>query len=97
MKTLDLVERARLAINAITRCTNADNDFACWFYVSLNRKPPVAHRQIHLYGKFMEALALARRMTDSDLNTHVDDIWHDAFLNMLRADMPVLSGPEGGR
>ena len=70
-ETLDLVERANLAINAMTRCTNADNDYACWFYVSIYRNPPVADRQLHLYGKFMEALALTRRMTGNDLNTHV--------------------------
>ena len=95
--TLNLSERAKLAINAITRCTNEENDYACWFYVNLYRNPPTAHRQLHLYGKFMEGLVLTRRMTDSHQNTHVDQVWHDKFLEMLRDRKPVLDGPEGGR
>lgn len=95
--TLDLAERAKLAVNALTRCTNPEKEYAVYFNVNLNRNPPTLSRQIRLYGKFMEALALMRIITGSDFNQHVDKVWEDAFLRLLTQQRPVLAGPEGGR
>ena len=95
--TLDLVERADIVINAITRCTNPDAEHAVYFYTNLYRNPPTMIREIPLYGKFIEGLALARLMTGSDLNQHVDRIWQEALLRKLDEEKPVLLGPEGGR
>ena len=95
--TLDLVERADFVINAITRCTNPEAEHAVYFYTNLYRNPPTMIRQIPLYGKFIEGLALARLMTGSTYNQHVDRIWQDALLRKLKEEKPVLLGPEGGR
>lgn len=82
--TLDLVERADFVINAITRCTNPEAEHAVYFYTNLYRNPPTMIRQIPLYGKFIEGLALARLMTGSTFNQHVDGIWRDALLRILK-------------
>ena len=95
--TLDLVERADFVINAITRCTNPEAEHAVYFYTNLYRNPPTMIRQIPLYGKFIEGLVLARLMTGSTYNQHVDRIWQDALLRKLNEEKPVLLGPEGGR
>ena len=95
--TLDLVERADFVINAITRCTNPEAEHAVYFYTNLYRNPPTMIRQIPLYGKFIEGLALARLMTGSTFNQHVDRIWQEALLRKLNEEKPVLLGPEGGR
>ena len=106
--TLDLVERAGYAINAITRSTNPEAEYAVYFTGVLHRNPPTLSGQIPLYGKFMEGLALMRIMTSGefdtrpstqprDFNGHVDRVWQDAFLRLLTERKPVLTGPEGGR
>jgi hypothetical protein len=95
--TLDLAERAGLAINALTRLNEPRAEYAVYFYVHLGRNPPVMTRPIPLYGKFMEGLALMRRITGSDQNAHVDRHWREAFLRLLETTQPVLQGPEGGR
>ncbi len=104
--TLDLVERARYAINAMTRSTNPEADYAVYFTGVLHRNPPTLSGEIPLYGKFMEGLALMRIMTSGDtgastqskdFNRHVDGIWRDTFLRTLNEQKPVLTGPEGGR
>ena len=49
--TLDLVTRARYAINAITRSTNPEAEYAVYFTGVLHRNPPTLLREIPLYGK----------------------------------------------
>ncbi|MGD8998258.1 MAG: glycoside hydrolase family 127 protein, partial [Anaerolineae bacterium] len=95
--TIDLQERAELAINALTRCTNPEADYAVYFYADLHRNPPVMYKQEPLMGKFMEGLAMMRMISGSQLNVHVDQRWRELFLRWLTESKPVLSGPEGGR
>ena len=106
--TLDLVERARYAINAMTRSTNPEAEHAVYFTGVLHRNPPTLLREIPLYGKFMEGLALMRIMTSGDFDTrpssqpkdfnrHVDRIWREAFLRKLNEHELGLVGAEGGR
>jgi len=95
--TLDLQERAELAINALTRCTNPENNYSVYFYGDIHRNPPVLFRQESLYGKFMEGLVLMRIITGSQLNKHVDQRWREMFLRWLIESKSVLYGPDGGR
>ena len=44
--TLDLVTRARYAINAITRSTNPEAEYAVYFTGILHRNPPTLLREI---------------------------------------------------
>ena len=39
--TLDLFENAKLAINALTSCTNPDDSCETYFYGNAARNPPV--------------------------------------------------------
>jgi hypothetical protein len=94
--TLDLQERAGLAINALTRCTNPDS-YDVYFYGDARRNPPRMYRLMPFYGKFWEALALMRHLTGSLYNRHVDQHWTEAFLKRTRDERPVLEGPDGGR
>jgi parallel beta-helix repeat protein len=96
--TLDLQERAKLAINGMTRCTNPEAGYATYLFVDLFRNPPVMFGQDPLYGKFMEGLMLMRMITGSRSNEHVDQCWRDKFLRWLIDDSkPVIHGVEGGR
>ena len=106
--TLDLVERARYAINAMTRSTNPEAEHAVYFTGVLHRNPPTLLREIPLYGKFMEGLALMRIMTRGefdtrpstqpvDYNRHVDRVWREALLRKLKNQEVTLVGAEGGR
>jgi hypothetical protein len=61
--TLDLQEQAKLAINALTRCTNPDSNYDVYFFGDARRNPPVMQRLMPFYGKFWEALALMRHLT----------------------------------
>ncbi len=84
--TLDLHENAKLAINALTRCTNPDNDYEVYFYGKAARTPPVMYRPLGFYAKFWEALSLLRYLTGSSFNTQVDQRWRQIFLEMFQND-----------
>lgn len=84
--TLDLHENAKLAINALTRCTNPDNDYEVYFYGNPTRNPPVMYRPLGFYAKFWESLALMRYLTGSSFNTQVDQRWREIFLEMFQKD-----------
>lgn len=95
--TLDLHENARLAINALTSCTNPDSNYDAYFYGDARRNPPVMQRLMSFYGKFWEALALMRQLTGNTDNEQVDQQWREAFLKRFRDEKPTLEGPDGGR
>ncbi len=72
--TLDLQERAALAVNVLTRATDPLADYEIYFDVFFKARPP---RMEHNFSdscqsKFMEALPLMRIISGSDLNTEVD-------------------------
>lgn len=93
--TLDLQERAKLAINALTRCTNPNSNYEVYFYGNAARNPPVMYRPMGLiYGKFWESLALMRYMTGSAFNDKVDQCWRKIFLGMFQDDTPLFYGPD---
>jgi hypothetical protein len=84
--TLDLHENAKLAINALTRCTNPDSDYEVYFYGNPARNPPVMYRPEGFYAKFWESLALMRYLSGSSFNTQVDQHWRQIFLEMFQND-----------
>lgn len=95
--TIDLQERARLAINALTRCTNPEADYDVYFSGRLDQNPPVLFRQMRFYGKFHEALTMMRMVTGERTNEHVDQIWRDRFLGWLVGTNPLLRTIDLGR
>ena len=89
--TLDLAERAALAINALTRVVDPARDYEVYFNTSFARKPPVLfHRGMPDYegahGKFLESLPLMRIMSGSDYNASVDHKLMESVLHITEND-----------
>ncbi len=101
--TLDLAERMRLSLNAITRCVSSpsqnsfpDSRYLCNHIIDMSSFPPKVLRNVDLYGKYMLGALLARMVTGSEENIQVDNDWRKAWLEFQQIN-PVMSGPEGGR
>ncbi len=84
--TLDLHENAKLAINALTRCTNPVDSSITYFYGSAARNPPVMFTADGLNSKFCEGLSLMRYVTGSTINTQVDQRWRKYFIDNFQKD-----------
>ena len=94
--TIDLAERARLALKALTSAPNRDKDYSLYFYVHFSRNPPVAFRHLPVYPKFWEALPLMRVITGDEHNLHIDSRWRELLMEMLQSEHPPV-GVDGGR
>ena len=88
--TLDVAERAKLGIHAITGITDPNADYEIYWLVNFALNPP---RMIHDYNDwvqnyegFMEALPLLRLATGSTLNSQVDPVWMAGVLRSLGPD-----------
>ena len=59
--TLDLQDRAQLAVNCLTRNPDPLADYEMYFYAWVNRNPPMMQHDYnsHCQSKFMEALPLS--------------------------------------
>ncbi len=95
--TIDIAERARLAINCLTEATNPDWDYDIFFWVHFftgyghgdpYRNPPVMRADCSswCHMKFAEALPLLRLITGSDQNNHVDRVWMESILKSIGPD-----------
>lgn len=87
--TLDLAERAALAINALTRATDPEADHEIYFTVYFGRNKPVMSHDYssgEVQPKFQEALPLMRLISGSDANSEVDRRWMDVTLKMQGPD-----------
>ena len=96
--TLDLQERAALAVNGLTGPTDPEADYEVYFAVFFNTNPPtMAHDWSDaVQCKFQEALPLMRVVSGSDLNAHVDRRWMEVVLHMQGPD-GLLYFPTQGR
>ena len=97
--TLDLAERARLAIHAITSMTNPNLDYEMYFTVSHMSQPPAMHHSpsdMHSQNKFMEVLPLMRVMSGSRQNMQVEKKWMEVLLKMQGPDGLIYT-PTTGR
>lgn len=73
--TLDLAERARLSINALTSMINPNCDYEMYFTVYHMANPPaMCHNgsDLNTIGKFLEVLPLLRTMCGSEQNLDVE-------------------------
>ena len=86
--TLDLQERSRLAVNALTRATDPLADHEMYFNAFFDRNPPMMqHNWADMcQSKFMESLPLMRLASGSELNAHVDECWMETALHQLGTD-----------
>ena len=97
--TLDIAERARFAIHALTEATNplADHEIYCIVYFHTN-PPSMMQNCWHptLLPKFMWALLLARLVSGSELNLNVERRWMEVALRMQGPD-GLIYAPVKGR
>ena len=88
--TLDLAERAKLCIHALTSITDPNADMEVYWLASFNRNPPVMQHDfsdwVETAEAMKEALPLLRTATGSSLNDHVDPFWMRAMLKEIGPD-----------
>lgn len=96
--TLDLQERARLAIHAMTEVADPLADYEIYWRVYFRSKPPM---MIHDWDcplitiKFMESVSLMRIMSGSEQNSQVDRHWMKLALRGLGPDGLFYTPREG--
>jgi len=97
-ETLDLQERATLAVNVLTRATDPEADHEIYFSVDIRRNPPMMDHNYsdQCQNKFMEALPLMRLVSGSRENLAVDRIWMETALRCIGPD-GVFHHPLRGR
>ena len=105
--TLDLQERAALAVNCLTGATDPEADYEIYWGLDLRTNPPIMYHSFAdmCQMKFMEALPLMRMVSGSVLNEEVDRRWMEVALHQQGPDgltyWPVkgrpwaLVGPKG--
>ena len=96
--TLDLQERAALAVNGLTGPTDPLADYEMYMWVYLRYKPPMMQHDWndHCQCKFLEALPLIRIISGSEFATEVDRRWMEVVLHQQGAD-GLLHAPVRGR
>ena len=92
--TLDLAERARLAVNAMTEATNPEEDYRVYWKVTFRSNPPIMYHDFSDTGiavKFMECLPRMRLMSGSRQGDHVEKRWKELLLERIGPDGLVLT------
>ena len=87
--TLDLAERAALAVNGMTGPTDPELDYRVYWQVSFRHNPPVMYHEfadIGIQAKFMETLPRLRMMSGSDQGTDAEETWKQVLLRMIGPD-----------
>ena len=82
--TLDLQERAALAVNGLTGPTDPLADHEIYWQVFLRCTPPMMRHDWndHVQVKFLQALPLVRLASGSDASSEVELRWLETFLKM---------------
>lgn len=92
--TLDLAERARLAVNAMTEATNPEEDYRVYWKVTFRSNPPIMYHDFSDTGiaaKFMECLSRMRLMSESRQGQHVEERWKELLPERIGPDGLVLT------
>ncbi len=87
--TLDLAERARLAINMMTESANPNCEYLPYsFHEHLSIPPRMLHfnQDLTCFGKYVEAVAMMRAMCGSQQNLETEKIWLKTLLKMQGPD-----------
>ncbi len=88
--TLDIAERAKLCINALTSITDPRADMEVYWLASFFRNPPVMEHDFNDWVAnvegLKEALPLLRMATGSTQNDHVDPVWMQVLLKEIGPD-----------
>ena len=92
--SLDLAERARLAVNGMVEPTDAEADYRVYWKASFRFNPPVMYHDGSDTGitlKFLEAMPRMRIMSGSEQGLHVEERWREVLLRMIGHDGQVAS------
>ena len=86
--TLDLADRARLALNGLTSSVDPQNDYEMYFLTCLAADPPfLLHMDIGDYmccqSKWIESLPMMRVMSGSEQNVDVENKMMEAISGMI--------------
>ena len=89
--TLDLVDRAKLAIRAITEMLDPSRDYLMFTHAWFNRNPPIITINLEeeifsCGGKHLESLPLLRILSGSTFNIEVDQKFMQSMLRMTAKD-----------
>jgi hypothetical protein len=88
--TLDIADRAELAIHCITENPDPKSDYEIYWVTCFLRNPPFMWHDWSDWNaeqwKFYEALSLLRLVTGSEKNKHIDDIWLEIALRSIGPD-----------
>ncbi|MDE0431610.1 MAG: hypothetical protein OXH98_17745 [Caldilineaceae bacterium] len=96
--TLDLAERARLAVNGMVEPTDPEADYRVYWKASFRFNPPVMYHDGSDTGitlKFLEATPRLRIMSGSEQGIHVEDRWREVLMRMIGPDGQVASPVNG--
>lgn len=96
--TLDLAERAKLAIHGLTENTNPDRDYDLFTNVYWLPYPEMQCGGLSASDvtvKLREAVALARIMCGSKQNIHIDKAWMEVELKEQGPDGLIYIGTKG--
>ena len=96
--TLDLQERAALAVNVLTEATDPEADYEMYWITHLDKNPVVMQHDFsdHCQCKFIEALPLVRIVSGATQNEHVERKWMEVLLKQ-QGDDGLLYTPVKGR
>ena len=81
--TFDLADRARLAINVLTRALVPQRSHAAWHEMNIDRNPPCFKWANWLTYKWIEALARMRTMSGHEQNLDVEQAMMQAFVDRI--------------
>jgi len=97
--TLDLAERARLCVNALTETNDPDYDDELYWIVDLLAREPAMYHTVddHVQAKFFQALPLNRTQCGSEQNLDVEHRLRQTYLKMQGSDgllyIPIQGRP----
>ena len=92
--SLDLAERARLAVNGMVEPTDPEADYRVYWKASFRFNPAVMYHDGSDTGitlKFLEAAPRMRIMSGSEQGLHVERRWREVLLRMIGLDGQVAS------
>ncbi len=86
--TLDIQERAVLAVHGLTSTTDPDSDYEIYWAALLNRNPVYMFHSWNdtCWSKYVDTLPLLRLASGSTLNMHVEHRWLEVLLHMQGTD-----------
>lgn len=95
--TLDLQDRASLAVNGLTGPTDADADYEIYWRAHFKSNPPIMYHSFddQIQTKFWQALPLMRIMSGNKDNMNVEKKWMEVMLKMQGEDGLVYTTLKG--